>query len=569
MNTKFQVAATVALFAAATFGSTYYASPTGAADAACTEDDPGTIQAAVNLSANRASWEEGDEIILLPGTYDYSDPSWSGKNCVDVPKNKHYITIRSTSGNPADAILLGRGGETYISTDLLTTNEPFNARAVYTASRLRLQGITITNFYNTANGVAGYSGTAGYLLFEDCIIVGNSGASALYQSPATRTRFLNNTSSGAGGAVNTGTQYVECLFVGNTSGGSGGALYKGKCIDCTFIGNRAAGGGGAIDTSYDLIRCVFTNNTAAGNGGAVTFGNGATYVATNCVFIQNTADTSGGALRSHANKVYDSVFIENYAPRGGASFYGGFFYNCRFQNNSANQGGALYNGTPRNCRFVENHTTGSGGATCNANDYNCIFERNTCSSGTVAGNNFTVNDCEFYFNKATEYTVANGPILHNCLVVSNETTSGNSRTCGLIYNFPPINCTFIGNNATGTSVSGVLTVPGQNCLLNGNLPRDIGNISVTYNSCLYGTASSSPTYLNCIVTNNPHFNFGHNPKLAWYAPRKRSPARDAGLEQSWAADSLDLAGNPRLNGPIDIGCYEFWPSTDSTKVMLR
>ena len=80
---------------------------------------------------------------------------------------------------------------------------------------------------------------------------------------------------------------------------------------------------------------------------------------------------------------------------------------------------------------------------------------------------------------------------------------------------------------------------------------------------------SGPTYLNCILTNTPHFNLGHNPKRAWYAPRKRSPAVDAGLEQSWAADSLDLAGNPRLNGPIDIGCYEFWPSTDGTKVMLR
>jgi hypothetical protein len=41
------------------------------------------------------------------------------------------------------------------------------------------------------------------------------------------------------------------------------------------------------------------------------------------------------------------------------------------------------------------------------------------------------------------------------------------------------------------------------------------------------------------------------------------------LEQSWATDALDLAGNGRLNGTIDIGCYEFWPSTDGTTVMLQ
>lgn len=55
----------------------------------------------------------------------------------------------------------------------------------------------------------------------------------------------------------------------------------------------------------------------------------------------------------------------------------------------------------------------------------------------------------------------------------------------------------------------------------------------------------------------------------YYAPRKRSPARDAGAEQSWSTNSLDLAGNGRLYGEIDIGCYELWPSTDGTKVLLR
>ena len=44
---------------------------------------------------------------------------------------------------------------------------------------------------------------------------------------------------------------------------------------------------------------------------------------------------------------------------------------------------------------------------------------------------------------------------------------------------------------------------------------------------------------------------------------------NAGAEQSWSTNSLDLAGNGRLYGEIDIGCYEFWPSKDGTKVLLR
>ena len=67
--------ALVLMAAAATAGAaTYYASPTGAADAACTADDPGTVAAAIGKAAKRTSWDNGDEVVLLAGTYNYSDP---------------------------------------------------------------------------------------------------------------------------------------------------------------------------------------------------------------------------------------------------------------------------------------------------------------------------------------------------------------------------------------------------------------------------------------------------------------------------------------------------------------
>ena len=101
-------------------------------------------------------------------------------------------------------------------------------------------------------------------------------------------------------------------------------------------------------------------------------------------------------------------------------------------------------------------------------------------------------------------------------------------------------------------------------------PCDLSSTAVTYANCLYGTAASNdPTLDSCVQTANPRLNLGLDPKSAWYAPRRTSPARDAGLAQDWAADAVDLAGRPRLNGSIDIGCYECWAKSPATTVMMH
>ncbi len=544
----------IALSATAS-AATWYASPTGTADAACTAEEPGTIQAAFNKAAKGSSWETADEVVLLAGVYDYSNPVWSGKNCVEVPKSRDYITIRSASGNPADAVLLGRGGETYVSADLLTTNEPFYARAVYTASRLRLQGITITNFHNNANGAAGSCATSGYLVLEDCIVTGNSGASAINLAAATRTFFLNNANTGAGGAA-----------------------YKPSTLrDCLFVGNVGTSAGAACQPSGSIIGCTFSNNTAtAGNGGAITIANLGRNTITNCLFFGNSASGSdgGGAIHGTSHTIYNSVFIGNSAPKGGAVYYGGTYWNCRFERNtSTSSGGAAHNGIFHNCAFVENQG-GSCGAGYHIKGYNCTFIGNsaTGSGGALGGqgvNDYSrVHDSLFFGNRAPKCGVAENVELRGCLIISNETTTttDNNRS-GLLYVRGPINCTFIGNKVATT---GILTLGASNCLLYDNSPRDLSSKSATYYNCLYGTASASgPTLNSCVQADDPRFNLGRNPKRPWYALRPHSPAIDAGAEQSWATGALDLAGNPRLNGPIDIGCYEFWPSTDATTVMLQ
>ena len=75
--------------------------------------------------------------------------------------------------------------------------------------------------------------------------------------------------------------------------------------------------------------------------------------------------------------------------------------------------------------------------------------------------------------------------------------------------------------------------------------------------------------MDCVQTSDPKFNLGRNRRIGWYAPRRNSPAVNAGLEQSWAAGTFDLAGNPRLYGRhIDMGCYEL-QSGAGTMLLMR
>ena len=668
----------IALSATA-LAATYYASPTGTADAACTAEEPGTIQAAIGKVAKGTSWENGDEIVLLSGTYNYSDSAWSGKSCVDVPQNKDYLTIRSASGNPADTILLGRGSETYVSEDLLTTNSPFYARAIYTSkSKIFVRGLTITNFHYNAGGVAAGASATKLLHIDHCVIAGNSGVGT---APAlgnpyvlTDSTFAGNTTTGSGGIINNVTEFyvtnclfasntaasscgvgssicgtfVDCVFTNNSSAGDSGCIggnsnarniFFERCLftdnsanaggvgrllggvftNCVFIGNHASGNngvvtqysgtpsfyycrfennyagssygtcnilnayhcvfvgnhadrgsGGAIGVGTCVIAdCVFSNNWAK-DGGAVGAQNNYKPVITNCLFVSNCATNNGGVFTGATHVVYDSLIIGNVATNsGGASNYGGTFHRCRFLRNSAKTGGVAVSVaamTFHDCEFIENSATGSGGAIQAGNIRRCLFLRNHAKSYAAFSsyNGVSLQDCIFQENTADEYALGATGDIRNCLIISNETTSTQH---GLFYVGTPINCTIIGNK---TASKPLLPKGGSNCLFFGNLPYDLVNASVTYRNCLYGTRSgSSQTLTDCVQTNNPHFNFGHNPKLSWYAPRKRSPAVNAGLEQSWATDALDLAGNGRLNGTIDIGCYEFWPSTDGTTVLLQ
>lgn len=650
------------------FGAQWYASPSGTNGASCTIDDPGTIQACVDNAANGTAWSNGCSVVLLSGTYDYSDTIWSGKNCVLIPKNKNYITIKSMSGNPEDVVIRGRGIETFISDDLSVTNAPFFSRALYSNSIVGLDGITFTNFYFNQEASVASSASARHIYISNCIIAGNHGAgvAAVYR-PAVITGSLfsgNENVGGRGGAINSARsalyvtnsvfacnrstysavaenvigEFVNCIVSNNSAtvengafGGGDGVLYFENChlvrncsskngfayfrrgiftncvveancatngnygtfytyagwvncynttfmnnwatnsygiggpasaYNCLVFGNSAylGGAGGLYLSGNTTLRdCVFTNNYSGENGGAVGFANGSSPVVTNCLFINNYAKKKGGAVSGHPQKIYNTLFTGNEAgEEGGAIHYGGSYFGCRFLRNKAPRYGASNAGyTYRNCEFIENEASGSGGAVNAGNFRDCLFLRNKAkTSGAFSSYNSTIRNCVFIENVAEDDGIGAGigTGMFNCLFMDNETTG---TTKGLFYYGTFYNCTFIRNKTGGKPFfgnSGGIV----NCIFTENLPYDISG-NRTYINCLYGTKTGSAPMTDCIMTSDPGFNMGYNPKLADYAPGRWSKARDAGLWQSWATNDVDLSSRVRINKVIDIGCYEYWP----------
>ena len=707
------------------YAATYYASPTGTNNASCTAADPGTVQTAVNKAVAQSAWTSGDEVLLLPGTYDFSGSEWSGKNAVDI-KSRNYLTIRSSSGDRGSVRLVGAG-----------PGAAFFARAFNAECLAKIQDLTVSNFFGNSAGVAAYSKTKDQLRLVNCIVACNTGTNAAIaytasadgclfsantnrngtgvcyntslitnctfianaasvgggashsyavdclfsnnvatsyagafdgntsggnssQYTARRCTFVGNLAAGGGGAVayaivdactfignscpsnKTGGAILasgaatDCTFIGNCAGTGGalsggtstrclfqdnaalaicGAIYLGHAYDCDFIGNSSGGSGGAVYVWNQTISgCLFSNNWAKTSAGAVQ-GSASGILITNCLFVMNSAATGGAVGVYDDRPIRNSVFIGNVATNGAnGAVANAICINCRFENNfattqagagsmsgyncefignsSGGSAGAVYmwNYTLSGCLFSNNYANTSGGALTGSKSSNsitgCLFVNNSAASGGAIGSfasrslsdstfigNVATNGnagavdsansyrCVFEGNRATGTgAAAYGASINDCLVISNQAL----KASGYIVTASANNCTFEGNQGVDRAATQTATV---NCLFHANLPYDIGGGA--HKNALYGTKTGSPTFTDSIQTNAPRYNAGKDRKAPWFAPSASSLARDAGMDRGYSANAVDLAGRLRLNGPVDIGCYEYWNNDLATIFEVR
>jgi len=210
--------------------------------------DQPTIQDAINAAA-----ENGDEIIVAPGTYNE-----------DIDTMGKAVVIRSSDG-PTMTTIQGTG-----TASVITCDDDEELSTV-------IEGFTITGGTGTSNGIGGFEGGGLYNLIA---------------SPTIRLCiFHGNTASGPGGAGGaiynffSSPRIVNCLFYDNTATSFGGAIMNDSAstpfiVSCTIADNTALQGGGVFSSSMPnstarIVNCAiwFNNDDAVAGAAIVSYSN--------------------------------------------------------------------------------------------------------------------------------------------------------------------------------------------------------------------------------------------------------------------------------------------------------
>ncbi len=349
----------------------------------------------------------------------------------------------------------------------------------------------------------------------DCEFIDNDGGRAIYYNgyPEDTVHTLSG-----------------CTFRGNSAGvlNIGYSIYY--ISDCKFEDNSTPYWGGTIYSymaELQVTDCDFINNhNLNDDGGAVYIGgfNAPVPIFTDCYFYGNTAARYGGAI---------SAYSAPYKVSG-----------CTFENNTAVFGGALY--------IDDWHSSTSSWSLVDR----CIFRNNQADYGgaiySYDDNNLYVKNSLLYNNYA-EYS--GGGIFLNYI------------------NLTLLNCTLIGNS-TSENGGGLYLSNGSNLYLRNSILSDntAGNGAQIY-MLNEDAPSSVASYYSIIKTDidsydsddgdfdmSSYSTFICDPELDTdFIPIAASPARDNGNgSYLFDEDLLDLAGNPRENGTVDVGAIEYW-----------
>jgi hypothetical protein len=214
---------------------------------------------------------------------------------------------------------------------------------------------------------------------------------------------------------------------------------------------------------------------------------------------------------------------------------------------------------------------------------NCVFQDNTASQGGGAyiNGNPVFLDCVFQGNAATDpqsgigggmLIVSGDPQFLNVLITGNYAAEG-----GAIYSQAPflmVNSTVSGNYA-GSSEGGIFASYGQGTIVNSILWKNRDPLNSTEEAQAAvepgeGTLQFSYTTIEGLATFSGPGVVGENPVFvnaldASPTPTTNgdfrlapcSPVINAGNSAAAASISLDLDGQPRVVGTVDLGAYEF------------
>jgi hypothetical protein len=292
---------------------------------------------------------------------------------------------------------------------------------------------------------------------------------------------------------------------GGNADGSGTISYQSE----TFY-RRTGGGMSNRSSSPTITNSTFANNNASFDGGGM-YNYSSSPTITNSTFANNNAGSSGGEMFnrfSYSLTITNSTFADNSADYAGGGMY------------SSSSSPTITNST-----FADNNSATNGGGIFN---YAC--------TPTITNSTFTNNNASNYGGGMYNYD--SSPNITNSTFANNSATNG-----GGIFNYvcsPIITNTIIWNNGSSEISNSNSTPTFKNSII-----RNSGG-SGSWNAA-YGTDGGANLDADPLFVDAANGDYSLMPG---------SPAIDAG-DGSANATALDLAGNPRFDGVIDMGAYEF------------
>lgn len=551
--------------------------------------------------------QSGDTITIHKGTYNlateelifpYSNESGeflgTGTCLYSVANN---LTVQGDPQTAREEIILSGVGDTVsgdgkhaimrlVGEDTIVRNLTFFKGRANTSGAIYWNGKVMntgdTSVYRRAGGLFMLSsGVCSNCVFDSCYAF--HGAALVGGAEAVDCVFVdnNNVANNAGCAVYETGIVRDSLFEENSRGAVRGC---GQMIsNCVFRANRHNGGTGLFYyMTGALIDCVFSNNTTV-----CVYLHGAKYMPKEirgCRFEDNTcgdpfAATAGiGGTVPCTTPVVDCTFI---GPNQ-INDFNARISDCRFIRNAYSKNNHFLKNCPvvEDCEFT---------ATCSGVDLEGQSGYNVSVVSNCVLNRCHIHNIDLY----NGWIFLDVPAMTNCLVEAN-TFWGYSEVAYFGYtdgrNAEIVNCTVVSNNgAQGFWNAGTGIVTFRNTLFFNNKisgkawrQRDISEtegmgsetirmINSIYKSPLTfeGVGSSNmyghwDWYPQFMIDRYPHRVHEHP-----YALNRDSPCLDKGVNDGWTADDIDLAGNKRLNGIVDIGCYENWYVAPGLKVVFR
>lgn len=403
-----------------------------------------------------------------------------------------------------------------------------------------------------------YNEAGGETVLDNCIFQNNKsfargGAVKVYGTSTIKDcQFINNSAEdgteGDGGGLYAHFATISgCTFSDNTAADRGGAAgIDTLCVlsNSTFTGNSAGDHGGgiyALDTTVLISDCVFDGNTTVGRGGGMFLNYG---TATNCEIKNNTSNDHGGGVWLNTAILTNSLISGNTTDPdedgGGVGMtYSSVLANCTITGNTASdQGGGVFAraGFIYNCIITGNTANDDGGGLF-LDDYELTRTgASTSLVGCVVANNSAVdNGGGIYFEAGN---------VVNCIITKNHCDDDAGGIEGRKGPWFIVNSIVYGNTSADSDA-------------NFRFTENIGaTLSAAY-SAFDATGVDDMPSENMITLNKSPFVGGSGADSLELMDG--SLLIDGGTTEYGLADllpDLDLAGNPRLDGPIDLGPYE-------------